>query len=215
LAFSSNSQYLYESSTLDMYQVDVSAADIQGSLIHIAAWDTFYSPQPPFATIFDNAQLAPDGKVYIGTGNGTDKLHVINQPDEPGLACGMVQHGITLPTYFANSLPNHPNYFLGPVDGSVCDSLGINAGLTERGPPLKVSAYPNPSEGPFALSYPAVGEAGVLEVRDLSSKLVRRERLPAWSTIHALSLAEEATGLYHCTIRWGQHSGTVRILIDR
>jgi PKD repeat protein len=36
------------------------------------------------------------------------------------------QHGITLPTYNAASLPNFPNYRLGPLDGSPCDTLGLN-----------------------------------------------------------------------------------------
>ncbi len=36
------------------------------------------------------------------------------------------QHGITLPTYNAFSLPNFPNYRLGPLDGSPCDTLGLD-----------------------------------------------------------------------------------------
>lgn len=215
VAFSPNGRFIYVSSMYDMYQFDAYASDIGASVVHIAEWDSTYSPSPPFATLFNIAQLAPDGKIYISTDNTTLVLHVIHDPDSAGFDCNMEQHGVDLPRYFANSLPNHPNYHLGPVDGSICDSLGINAGLPERGSPLNVSAYPNPSTGSFNLSYRAVGEAGVLEVRDLSGKLVRRERLPVWSTIHALSLNEEATGLYHCTVRWGHHSGAVRILIDR
>ncbi|MBK7285930.1 MAG: hypothetical protein IPI95_01830 [Flavobacteriales bacterium] len=123
-AFSPNSRFLYVTSVLDVYQYDTEASDIAASMVHIAHWDSTYSPGPPFATVFDIAQLAPDGKIYIGTGNSTLRMHVINDPDEPGLACNMVQHGVVMPTYYTNSLPNHPNYFLGPVDGSVCDSLG-------------------------------------------------------------------------------------------
>ncbi|MEO8590451.1 MAG: hypothetical protein ABI432_13835, partial [Flavobacteriales bacterium] len=98
-------------------------------------------------------QLAPDGKIYISTGNGTQHLHVIHTPDEPGLACNMEQHGIALPRYFSNSLPNHPNYHLGPVDGSVCDSLGINTGLDEEQQSIELKAFPNPSDGRFTLSW--------------------------------------------------------------
>ncbi|MCC6578671.1 MAG: hypothetical protein IT228_15125, partial [Flavobacteriales bacterium] len=89
VAFSPNSRYLYVSSVEDVYQYDTEAPDIAASMVHIATWDGFYSPSPPFATLFDIAQLAPDGKIYIGTGNGTLHLHVINYPDSTGLACGM------------------------------------------------------------------------------------------------------------------------------
>ncbi len=47
---------------------------------------------------------------------------MINRPDSLGSACDVQQHSIHLPGYSA-SLPNHPNYFLGPIVGSVCDSL--------------------------------------------------------------------------------------------
>ncbi len=126
VAFSPNSRFVYVSSSPDVYQFDAEAEDVAASQVLIATWDGFYSPSPPFATMFDLAQLAPDGKVYIGTGNGTLHLHVIHNPDAPGLACNLEQHGVELPRYFMNSLPNHPNYHLGALSGTVCDSLGLS-----------------------------------------------------------------------------------------
>jgi len=214
VAFSPSSQFLYVSSVLDVYQYDVSVPDVEASMVHIAHWDSTYSPSPPFATLFDIAQLAPDGKIYIGTGNSTFKLHVINEPDQPGLACDMVQHGITLPTYYVNSLPNHPNYFLGPVDGSVCDSLGINT-LTPGPSPRERGAtvQPNPTTGSFRLNYPASAQVGWLEVRNLAGQLVKRERLPQWSTVHAVELQGQAAGMYQCSMRWGTETMTTRVIL--
>jgi hypothetical protein len=168
---------------------------------------------PPLATLFDIAQLAPDGKIYIGTGNSTDKLHVIHSPDSAGLACNIEQHGIALPRYFSNSLPNHPNYHLGPVDGSVCDSLGINASVPEGVMQAAVKAWPNPSTGTFTIRYAAQPEAGELEVRDLGGRLVLRERLPQWSQVHAIELGHVSEGLYNCRISWGMRSVSTRIMI--
>ncbi|MBV6405228.1 MAG: hypothetical protein GFGODING_01995 [Flavobacteriales bacterium] len=220
VAFSPNSRYLYVSSLEDVYQYDTQASDIVASMVHIATWDGFYSPFPPFATLFDIAQLAPDGKVYIGTGNSTFHLHVIHDPDSAGFACGMEQHGIELPHYFVNSLPNHPNYHLGPIDGSVCDSLGINT-LTPGPSPGErggIRVHPNPSTGAFTLSYPAQPMVGELEVRDLSGRIVLHERLPQWSQVHRVALREAAglpavAGMYHCTLRWGGQRYSVRIVI--
>jgi len=141
---------------------------------------------------------------------------VIHNPDEPGLACNMEQHGIALDRYFSNSLPNHPNYHLGPVDGSVCDSLGINTGMPSLslGEGSGVRAYPNPSAGAFTLNYPSVGQAGVLEVRDLSGRLVLHERLLPWSQVRALDLGGASAGLYNCRISWGARSASTRIMIN-
>ncbi len=214
VAFSPNSRFLYVSSVEDVYQYDMQAPDIEATMVHIATWDGFYSPGPPFATLFDVAQLAPDGKIYIATGNGTDKLHVINEPDQLGLACDIQQHAITLPTYNFNSLPNHPNYHLGPVDGSVCDSLGINVVVAEEAVHGSVAAYPNPSTGSFTLSYAPQPVAGDLEVRDLSGRLVLKERLPPWSQVHRVEL-RKAAGMYQCRMSWGTRSAAVRVLIER
>lgn len=212
VAFSPNSRYLYVSSASDCYQYDTEAADIAASMVHIAQWDGFYSPSPPFATGFDVAQLANDGKVYFGTGNSTFHLHVVHNPDVGGVGCNMAQHGVELPVWFSNSLANHPNYHLGPVDGSVCDSLDINVGVAEAVVQQALQVYPNPSAGVFTLQYAAQPEAGFLEVRDLGGKLVLRERLPAWSQVHAVHL-REAAGIYHCTLRWGAQQVTTRMII--
>ena len=214
VAFSPNSRFLYVSSVEDVYQYDMQAPNIEASMVHIATWDGFYSPGPPFATLFDLAQLAPDGKIYIATGNSTLHLHVVNDPDQPGLACNMVQHQLELPTYYSNSLPNHPNYHLGPVDGTVCDSLGINAGIYDQAQALVIQGFPNPNSGQCTLSYPAQSGVGELEVRDLSGRIVRSERIPQWSTVHRVALDHAAEGLYMCRMRWQGLEAVVRIIIE-
>ncbi|MBK7295470.1 MAG: T9SS type A sorting domain-containing protein [Flavobacteriales bacterium] len=204
VAFSPSGQFLYVSSVLDVYQYDVTVADIAGSMVHLGTWDGFYSPSPPLATVFDIAQLAPDGKIYISTGNGTFHLHVINAPDLPGLACDFQQHAIELPTYNFNSLPNHPNYHLGPIDGSVCDSLGINT-LTPSvlGSARTATVFPSPSTGQFTISYPANSEVGSLEILDAAGRVILQERIPQWSTIHSFDLSDQEHGAYTATLRWG------------
>ncbi|MBL7965322.1 MAG: T9SS type A sorting domain-containing protein [Flavobacteriales bacterium] len=214
VAFSPNSRYLYVSSVLDVYQYDTEAPDIAASMVHIATWDGFYSPSPPFATLFDIAQLAPDGKIYIGTGNSTLHLHVIHDPDLPGMACNMVQHDLPLPTYYSNSLPNHPNYHLGPLAGSPCDTLGLSVGGGQEEAALHVQAYPNPNNGAFTLSYPVQPEAGILEVVDVQGRVVYQSRLAAWSQVHQVELQGEAAGMYQCRLTWGTRSAAVRVMIE-
>ncbi|QQR87370.1 MAG: hypothetical protein IPJ76_03860 [Flavobacteriales bacterium] len=44
VAFSPSSEVLYVSSVEDVYQYDMLAADIEASMVHVAEWDSFYSP---------------------------------------------------------------------------------------------------------------------------------------------------------------------------
>ncbi|MCC6724808.1 MAG: PKD domain-containing protein [Saprospiraceae bacterium] len=126
IAISPNSRYLYVSSFNNLYQYDLQAADIEASkaVIHYDGFltDDMYQ----LTTQFFMAQLAPDGKIYICTVNGTQYLHVIHQPNLPYPDCMVEQHGIHLPTYNAMTMPNFPNYRLGPLDGSPCDTLGLD-----------------------------------------------------------------------------------------
>jgi hypothetical protein len=96
------------------------------------------------ATVYYLSQLAPDNKIYINCLNGTLDLHVINYPDSAGAACGFCQHCIHLPAFNAFTIPNHPNYFLGPLVGSVCDTLhiGIDDVLNTNN---TFNLFPNPA----------------------------------------------------------------------
>ena len=86
--------------------------------------------------------------------------------DQPGLACNLEQHGVELERWYSNSLPNHPNYHLGPIDGSVCDSLGINTGIVEQRTQGELHVFPNPTTSNFQISYPAHATVGDLTVLD-------------------------------------------------
>jgi hypothetical protein len=123
LAISPNSRYLYHNKSDTAFQYDLHAADIPASRKVVAVYDGFTDP---FPVRFYMMQLAPDGKIYSSATNGTRYLHVIHRPDEEGTACQYQQHGVQLYKYNDFSVPNFPNYRLGPLDGSPCDTLGLN-----------------------------------------------------------------------------------------
>ncbi len=131
VAVSPNSQYLYYIANFRIYQYDLWAEDVLASEVTVALYDGYEEPiigfdNLYFGTFFYLGQLAPDGRIYINNTNGVRSLHVIENPDEPGEACGVRQHSFWLPTYNLFSLPNFPNYRLGSIDGSPCDTLGLN-----------------------------------------------------------------------------------------
>ncbi len=210
VAFSPNSHYLYVSSLRYVYQFDVTAPNIPATQTTIAVWDGFYSPNPPLGTYFDIAQLAPDGKIYISTGNGTLHLHVINHPDSAGLACDLVQHGVPLPAYNYNSLPNHPNYFLGALAGSPCDTLTSTS--NELFISKQLNAFPNPNIGLFTLGFNAQKEVGVLEIFDVTGRRVYSDKVAHWSQYKKVDVTAMPMGIYYCRIKWGAKVAGVKIL---
>ncbi|MCH2231606.1 MAG: PKD domain-containing protein [Crocinitomicaceae bacterium] len=123
VAVSPNSKYLYVSSNNYIYQYDLTSIDIEASKVIIAEYDGF---QSPFATRFFLAQLAPDDQIYINSPTGVNTLHVIREPNRLGIESKVDQHAIQLPTINSFTLANNPYYGLGPLDGSYCDTLGLD-----------------------------------------------------------------------------------------
>ncbi len=132
IAISPNSRFMYTSAQTRVDQYDLWAADIAASRVTVALYDGFIDPLFSLGkTYFFMAQLAPDNKIYICTSNGTHYLHVINQPDLPGLLCNVTQHSQYLNTFNASSLPNFPNYRLGALPCSECDTLGLSGAVIQ------------------------------------------------------------------------------------
>ncbi|NUQ26794.1 MAG: T9SS type A sorting domain-containing protein [Saprospiraceae bacterium] len=122
LAFSENSRFLYITSTRFTYQFDLDAGDISASKIVVGSMLDF----PDAITCFFLAQLAPNGKIIIGPCGTRDSLHVIHNPNKKGISSNFEFNGIKLPTRNFRTIPNFPYYGLGPMDGSPCDTLGID-----------------------------------------------------------------------------------------
>lgn len=214
MAISPNSDVLYVSNVFHVYQFDLTAANIASTQTTVAAYDSFLSVAqgwPGFPTVFGLGALAPDGKIYLTTGNGTLHLHVIDAPDNLGVSCNVIQHGIQLPAYYFNTLPNHPNYFLGPEIGSVCDSLP-HVGLSEQStePPPKV--FPNPSNGKFTLWFNVHNKHGILQVYDIHGNLILQESVAQWSQYKQVDITNHASGIYFVKMSWGTGVGSVKVI---
>ena len=125
-----------------------------------------------YADIPGELKSAPDNKIYSATwlwsayfnwpySDTSDfsqvsmNLSVVNDPDSLGAACNFQPYSFPLGgnnrSYWG--LPNNPNYRIGPLDGSPCDTLGINA-LQEIKPNKRPKAftYPNPAHETVWLS---------------------------------------------------------------
>ncbi|MCF8245441.1 MAG: T9SS type A sorting domain-containing protein [Saprospiraceae bacterium] len=143
LAISPNSRFLYVSNTYKVYQFDLWADPVALSKKTVGVYDGYASP---FGSAFFSCQLAPDHKIYINCPGGENVMHVITEPDKEGLACGFAQHSFPLPTYNGASMPNFPNYRLGPLVDSPCDTLDY-VGAAGEGFPVQslLALFPNPA----------------------------------------------------------------------
>jgi hypothetical protein len=127
----------------------------------------------------------------------------MNYPDSIGLACDIQQHVIDLGSYqHLRAVPNHPNYNLGPVVGSLCDTL---TSISEIKHDFKFSLSPNPtSDGYIKLAYLLPqNKNGVFEVYNVTGQRVYEMNLPAWSTLQIVKIPELSNGVYTCVIRSG------------
>ena len=155
-SFSPNGRLFYTSTWYlhqykNVYQYDLTSPDIKASKQIIFSYqDTGAYYQLGFGAHL----IGPDDRIYIAKGNSftgtnsntyyTHHIDVITNPNNLGVACNYQ------PSYFnlgvgrtIEGLPNMLNYNLGPVVGSICDSLssGVNQ-LTKDG--ATVQLFPNP-----------------------------------------------------------------------
>ena len=165
LAFSPNGRFLYVTGRVDLNQYDLWAANIQDS-VRIYTADSTDFAQIHFL------QLAPNGKLYGSCWSGGFYfLHVLNKPDEKGDSCAFIYAG--QPTLSDNSfnLPNMPNYRLGALGGSGCDTITASPLTPEGG--IKPRIQPNPADKAFYIEMPEQGNY-VFELINTAGQVVER-----------------------------------------
>ena len=213
VAFSANSQVLYASATDSLFQFDLSASNILGSQTLVAVWDSFLSGVGAFLpTWFELMALAPDGNIYITTGNSTFEYHIIEDPDSLGTACNVIQHGLTLPHLYFNTLPNHPNYHLGPLVGSACDTI-----VTGMPPPeerLTLKLYPNPNSGTFQIMYTPAPENILLQVLNILGEVVHTQSLPQWSQLQNIHIGNLPAGVYMASLSSSASKKSIKFVVE-
>ena len=126
VVFSPDSKLLYINNDNNLYQYELD--DFWKPRVLIAKYDGFqsYPHASAYRTVFGYWSSGPDGRLYSVAGSGTSKhMHIMDYPNEKGEACSFRQHALKIPNN-PFSIPNFPHYRLGPLDGSPCDTLGLD-----------------------------------------------------------------------------------------
>ena len=193
VAFSPDSKLLYLSLGRKLMQYDMSQEQYQSTRMEIDTFDGFHDP---IHTTFFMLQNAPDGKIYMSATNTVRYLHVINDPNIRGKGCNFKQHSLKLPVHNNFGVPNYPNYRLGPVKGSPCDTLPVVSTDTEGEIPLSLS--PNPVSDELQIGYDLRGDYqhSVAEVWDMQGRLMVRQPLDSYQNRTSLSTRDWLPGIY-------------------
>ena len=194
-----------------LLQYDLTAFDIPASC------DTLDSATVPIGT--GAVRLAPDDKIYFSraykslTANSYPyadsmynyinmNLSVINEPNNLGAACNYQPFSFYLGgkrTYLG--LPNNPDYDLGALTGSVCDTL---TNLTPDPSPLgegSIKVFPNPAKEKVRFEYSEpVSENSQIEVYDNLGVMVKKIILTKGSISTTFSINDLPPGVYSCRV---------------
>ncbi|HYV90673.1 MAG TPA: T9SS type A sorting domain-containing protein [Chitinophagales bacterium] len=201
-SFSLGGLKLYVSTFKYLYQFDLTDSNIIDSKQLI--WTNPYYIFPYDEFLLCEHQITPDGRIFIPLAHNMSQnvpdtfinksLCVINNPDEVGAACNFIPNEIYLGGHHADyGLPNSPNYNLGALEGSACDTLATS--VSKNIFSKTISLYPNPFTNEVTISMKNLNKGKCyLEVYEVAGKQVCRQPLKSSST--SLNLGYLQNGMY-------------------
>ena len=153
VAVSSNSRYLYATTLYKVFQYDLLAKPMENSIVKVAEYDNFTdtTTSGKWQTLFYLPHIAPNGKIYVNCATSVSFMHTIHEPDKAGLACNLIQHDFRLKSLNARSIPNFPNFRLGKLKNSACDTLTSSSDVdnTEK----QIVLFPNPVKDDLKIGF--------------------------------------------------------------
>ncbi len=200
-AISSNSRFLYLTSIGHIYQYDLESNSLLNSKYTFELDTTFvdYYQGVGLRSSFLSCQLGYDGKIYISNLGSRKYMHVIEHPDLKGTACELRQNAITLPVYISWAIPFFPNYRLGALTSSPCDTLGSTA-THDISPQGRLKIYPNPAHDflkvDMTLDDYEELETCQLRIRDIIGRVHQTYPLSNYASVKEVSVANLVNGLY-------------------
>jgi hypothetical protein len=145
ICFSPNDSLLYMSNLYTIYQIDLHDTNTYNATF-------IHGPDTTLANFpwYEHLACAPDGKMYIGNGNGTRKyMSYIDKPNVKGLGCNFKPQGLWQPYTNLRTPPNMPNYGLGADSALLVGCEPVSIREFENLVMREWHVYPNPSSTNF------------------------------------------------------------------
>jgi hypothetical protein len=205
VCFSGNSRYLYVTTGLKAMQFDMQTSP------NLTTCDTVATAYPNSTMgglnswYFGFMHLAIDGKIYMQSYNADTLMHVIHRPNTGGTGCNLEQFALHTPVQ-NDALPNEPNFQLGALTGSSCDTLTV-ATLNPIEKSTQIQLFPNPASDEITLQAPdGLAAAASLQITDVFGRVLRQETLVAGA--NKWSVRDLPQGVY--VVRIFRAAGTVQ-----
>ena len=197
---SPSGRYLYGVGHAGFMQWDLEAADVEGSRVQLGGppWqmDSYQNLLVGLLGGYYVFGHGPDGKLY----NIARNMHsVVEYPDERGEESGFCLAADNPPSclqvpydLFSN---RHPNFRLGPLPGSGCDSLMSGVQVIGSGGP-EFEVQPNPACEQVTGRLNTQQGDWQVQVFNLSGALMHQNTLAAGATEWAFSVQDWPSGMY-------------------
>jgi hypothetical protein len=209
IAVSPSSRYMYLMLSRSIWQYDLESANIASSAIRVAQHDG-YRVLLPWGSYdgpasFYQSQIGPDGKIYILPSAGRRTFTVIESPDLFGADCGVTQHKYVFPDWgIICQPPRFPNFRLGPVVGSPCDTI-TSANHEPEAMQARMQLRPNPATSYTVadLSVPdySANMQLTLTVSDLSGSEVGTYAVPPYAALQRIETGGLPNGMYFVALK--------------
>ncbi|MBK6731584.1 MAG: T9SS type A sorting domain-containing protein [Bacteroidetes bacterium] len=152
--------------------------------------------------LFGQMQLGPDEKIYIVNRDGNDlsgynfynsHLSVINSPNLLGLLCDYDTTTISLIDHITfGSLPNMPNYNLGVLAGSECDTSSTSI-YDDDNVENTITIYPNPANEYIIISGD-INAGTIIKIYSADGRVVLQEKINTTNT--KVNISKLPPGVY-------------------
>lgn len=223
-AFSPDENVVYVSqndTTSYLFQYSLSAANINASKDTLSV-----IPHPHVAG--GVLRLAPDDKIYWSCVWNNEvtynfpyadsmfhtenmNLSVISSPNSLGSTCNFSLYGFYLGgkrTYWG--LPNNPDYSMGPLSGSICDTLASISSILD----LKerfFNVYPNPTSDYIFINFSReCGQNIELKIYDLYGKIILQKEMKQFN--QELNIITLPKGMYIIKVNNGKINSEVKLM---
>jgi hypothetical protein len=191
VAFSSSGRFLYFNNADRVIQYDIWRKDFTTFSDTIAKHDGIFPNN--ISNRFGYMLLGPDGKIYASSLGSSYYIHCIEKPDVEGLSCNFIHRKIKLDGVMFIGMPPMPNYRLGALINSSCDTLS-----KEQRSAYAFSMYPNPVRNKLKVLYKSGSLDGNLElcIYNLNGNRIFTDRFSFFNTSWETDLSSLSPAVY-------------------
>lgn len=224
---SPSGRFVYASTTYKVntplgyaYQFRIVQHDVQNPQDTVVLWVGNGPDHRP-----DQFEYGPDGKMWFNGFSDASKpqliypqkeyLHFIEFPEVKGVGCNLKFNQLYLGGRRAISgMPNMPNYNLGPLVGSPCDTLALGR-VQELDVAAQLSLYPVPADRYLRLRTTTQVQPLQVEISDMTGRICHQQLWPESEHSLYFNTQNLPSGLYIARIQTRQGEIQKKFVIER